>query len=117
MENFMKLLGPYITLFAAVFFGTLSNTFANSANGFTKVIPSTLSAVTIIACMYCLSIVMKSMPVGITYASFAGFCIIFTTVVGVVKFQQIPNTYTIIGMILIILGVFLVNVLGSALAK
>ena len=110
----MKLLLPYTALLVAVFFGTLSNSFANSANGFTKIIPSTLSAVTIIACMYCLSIVMRSMPVGITYASFAGFCIIFTTVVGATKFQQIPNIFTIIGIILIIIGVVLVNVLGSS---
>ena len=63
--------------------------------------------------MYALSLLMKSIPVGITYASFAGLCIVATSVVGVIKFQQIPNFYTLIGLILIISGVVLVNLLGN----
>ena len=38
--------------------------------------------------MYTLSLVMKSIPVGVTYASFAGLCIIATIVVGIIKFNQ-----------------------------
>jgi len=55
---------------------------------------------------------MKSLPVGITYASFAGICIIATSVVGVIKFNQIPNVPTMIGFALIIVGVLTVNLLG-----
>ena len=93
--------------------GTASNSFAKSADGFTLLIPSIITAITIVACMYALSLVMKSIPVGITYASFAGLCIVATSVVGVIKFQQIPNFYTLIGLILIISGVVLVNLLGN----
>ena len=57
---------------------------------------------------------MKSIPVGITYASFAGLCIIATTIVGIYKFNQMPNIYTVIGLILIIAGVLIVNLLGKA---
>ena len=108
----LKTLLPYLILIMAVGFGTASNTFANSANGFTKLIPSLLSMITIILCMFCLSQVMKSLPVGITYASFAGICIIATSVVGVIKFNQIPNVPTMIGLALIIVGVLTVNLLG-----
>ncbi len=93
--------------------GTASNSFAKSAEGFTLLVPSVITAITIVACMYTLSIVMKSIPVGITYASFAGLCIIATSVVGVIKFQQIPNFYTLIGLVLIISGVLIVNLLGN----
>ena len=103
----------YFYLFLAVILGTASNSFANSAKGFTKFIPSLLSMLTIIFCMYCLSQVMKSIPVGITYASFAGLCIVATTVVGIYKFNQIPDFYTIIGLTLIISGVMIVNLLGK----
>ena len=109
----MNILFAYIFLFSAVAFGTASNTFANSAEGFTRIIPSILSILTIAMCMYSLSNVMKILPVGITYASFAGICIIATSVVGVVRFNQIPNIYTIIGLALIIAGVLLVNLLGQ----
>ena len=103
----------YIVLVVAVILGTASNGFAKGAQGFTLLIPSILTAVTIVGCMYTLSLVMKTIPVGITYASFAGLCIIATTVVGIYKFNQLPNLYTIIGLTLIIAGVMMVNLLGK----
>ena len=109
----MNNITAYIILLIAVILGTASNSFAKSAQGFTLLIPSILTAVTIVGCMYTLSLVMKSIPVGITYASFAGLCIIATAAVGVIKFNQVPNFYTIIGLILIISGVLIVNLLGT----
>jgi len=103
----------YIILTIAVILGTAANGFAKGAQGFTLFIPSILTAITIVGCMYALSIVMKSIPVGITYASFAGLCIIATTLVGIYKFNQMPDLYTIIGLILIISGVLIVNLLGK----
>ena len=103
----------YIVLIIAVILGTAANGFAKGAQGFTLFIPSILTAITIVGCMYTLSIVMKSIPVGITYASFAGLCIIATTIVGIIKFNQTPDLYTILGLILIISGVIIVNLLGK----
>ena len=103
----------YIILILAVVLGTAANGFAKSANGFTLLIPSLLTAMTIVGCMFTLSIVMKNIPVGITYASFAGLCIVATTVVGIYKFNQMPDLYTIVGLILIIAGVLIVNLLGK----
>ena len=109
----MNNITAYIILLIAVILGTASNSFAKSAQGFTLLIPSIITAVTIVGCMYTLSLVMKSIPVGITYASFAGLCIIATAAVGVIKFNQVPNFYTIIGLILIISGVLIANLLGT----
>ncbi len=103
----------YMYLFFAVIFGTASNSFAKSAEGFSKLIPSILSMITIILCMYCLSQVMKSIPVGITYAIFAGLCIVATVLIGIIKFNQMPNVYSFIGLIMIILGVIIVNLLDK----
>ena len=108
----MNLVIAYLFLTFAVVVGTASNNYAKSAEGFTLVIPSVLSAITIILCMYGLSNVMKVIPIGITYASFAGLCIIATTAVGIVKYNQLPNLYTIIGLTLIIAGVVIVNLFG-----
>ena len=104
----------YLILILAVILGTASNGFAKGAQGFTLLIPSILTAITIVGCMYTLSLVMKSIPVGITYASFAGLCIIATTIVGIYKFNQMPDMYTLIGLALIIAGVLIVNLLGKA---
>ncbi len=104
----------YIILIVAVVLGTAANGFAKGAQGFTILIPSLLTAISIVGCMYTLSLVMKTIPVGITYASFAGLCIIATTIVGMYKFNQMPDTYTIVGLFLIITGVLIVNLLGKA---
>ena len=103
----------YSILILAVILGTAANSFAKGAQGFTLLVPSVLTAITIVGCMYTLSLVMKSIPVGITYASFAGLCIIATTLVGIYKFNQMPDIYTIIGLLLIISGVLIVNLLGK----
>tara|TARA_B100001057_G_C22831076_1_gene943418 strand:- start:141 stop:476 length:336 start_codon:yes stop_codon:yes gene_type:complete len=102
----------YIILIIAVILGTAANGFAKSANGFTLFLPSIFTAIAIIGCMFSLSMVMKNLPVGITYASFAGLCIIATTIVGIFKFNQIPDLLTIFGLILIVAGVLIVNLVG-----
>jgi small multidrug resistance pump len=109
MSNF----SAYIILIIAVVLGTAANGFAKGAQGFTLLMPSIMTAITIVLCMFTLSIVMKVIPVGITYASFAGLCIIATVLVGVFKFNQMPNLYTIIGLGLIIAGVLMVNLIGK----
>jgi len=109
----MSNISAYIILIIAVALGTAANGFAKSAQGFTVLIPSIITAITIVLCMFTLSLVMKVIPVGITYASFAGLCIIATVLVGVFKFNQTPNLYTNIGLALIIIGVLMVNLVGK----
>jgi small multidrug resistance pump len=103
----------YAFLALAVLLGVTSNSFAKSAEGFTLLIPSIITAITIVSCMYALSMVMRNIPMGITYASFAGLAIIATVVVGIIKYNQVPNLYTIIGLCFIIAGVLMVNLLGD----
>ena len=109
----MNLTSSYAFLLLAVLLGVTSNSFAKSAEGFTLIIPSIITAITIVLCMYTLSLVMINIPMGVTYASFAGLTIIATVVVGVIRFNQVPNFYTMIGLGLIIVGVMMVNLLGN----
>ena len=111
----MSLASSYAFLILAVVLGVTSNSFAKSAEGFTLIFPSIITGITIVACMYALSMVMKNIPMGITYASFAVLTIISTVVVGVIRFNQIPDFFTILGLILIIAGVLIVNLLGKTI--
>ena len=111
--KYMSIFFTYTFLIAAVAFGAASNIFAKQADGFSKIAPSLMSGLTIILCMYCLSQVMKTISAGYTYAIFAGLCIIATTVLGILRFNQWPNFFAFIGLILIIIGVILVNLLGK----
>ena len=104
----------YLFLILAVILGVTSNSFAKTAQGFTLIGPSIITAITIVLCMYALSLVMKNIPIGVTYASFAGLTIIATVIVGIIKFNQIPDLYTIVGLGFIIVGVLMVNLLGSS---
>ena len=113
LEFSMSLVTSYLFLGIAVFLGVTSNSFAKSAEGFTLLIPSIITAITIVLCMYALSLVMKNIPMGITYASFAGLTIIATVVVGIIRFNQVPNLYSLIGLAFIIVGVLMVNLLGN----
>ena len=105
----MSMTSSYLFLALAVFLGVTSNSFAKSAEGFTLLFPSIITGITIVACMYALSMVMKNIPMGITYASFAGLTIIATVIVGVIRFNQMPNLYSLIGLVFIIIGVLMVN--------
>ena len=109
----MKPILGYLFLANGIIFGIASNSFAKNAEGFTLLFPSIITAITIVLCMYALSLVMKNIPMGITYASFAGLTIIATVIVGVIKYNQVPNLYSMIGLAFIIIGVLMVNLLGS----
>ena len=104
----------YLFLILAVILGVTSNSFAKTAQGFTLIGPSIITAITIVLCMYALSLVMKNIPIGVTYASFAGLTIIATVIVGIFRFNQIPDLYTIVGLGFIVIGVLMVNLLGSS---
>ena len=109
MSNF----SGYIFLPLAIVLGITSNGFLKSTNGFTNIGPTIFCIVSIIACIYCLSKAMNIIPVGFTYATYGGLTITAVTLFGVFKYNQIPNLYGIIGIILIIIGVVLLNTLGK----
>ena len=102
----------YIYLLSAVALGTASNIFAKEAEGFTKLFPS-------FKCLnnnslYVLFITSdETISAGYTYATFAGLCIIATIILGILRFNQWPNLYAFVGIMFIIAGVILVNLLGK----
>jgi|TARA_Y100000992_G_scaffold290480_1_gene246029 small multidrug resistance pump len=103
----------YIYLLLAIILGITSNGFLKSTNGFTNIGPAVFCAISIIACIFCLSKAMNIIPVGFTYATYGGLTITAVTLFGVFKYNQIPNLYGIIGITLIIIGVILLNTLGK----
>ena len=109
----MTNLSGYIFLFLGIILGIISNGFLKSTNGFTNIGPTIFCIISIIVCIFCLSKAMNIIPVGFTYATYGGLTIVAIALFGVFKYNQIPNLYGIIGIILIIIGVFLLNTLGK----
>ena len=66
---------------------------------------------------YCLSVVLKSISVGVAYAIWSGLGIVLISLVGVFLFQQKLDIATIIGMLLIILGVVVIHVFSTSVKQ
>ena len=109
----MSVASGYIFLVLAIIFGVSSNGFLKTTDGFTNIYPTIFCIITIVACIFCLSKAMTIIPVGFTYATYGGLTITAVTIFGVVKYNQTPNLYAVLGISLIIIGVILLNTMGK----
>ena len=103
----------YTYLLLAVILGITSNGFLKTTNGFTNLVPTIMCIITIVICIFFLAKAMMIIPVGFTYATYGGLTITAVTLFGIFKYNQIPNIFGVMGIILIIVGVILVNYLGK----
>ena len=110
----MTLTQAYILLMVSILLEITATGSLKATEGFTRWIPSLISVITISGCMFLMSHVMKVLPVGITYATWSGVGIVALTFIGIIKYKQIPNLATIFGLVLIIIGVVIVNVMSEA---
>ena len=110
----MNHLSGYIFLVLAIILGIASNSYLKTTAGFSKLAPSIYCSVLIILCILCLAKAMLTIPVGFAYATYGGLTITAVTIFGIVKYNQMPNLYGIIGISLIVIGVLIVNLLGKA---
>ena len=108
----VSLLTGYIYLILAIITGIASNGFLKTTDGFSKLYPTIFCVLTIIICLFCISKAMTVIPVGFTYATYGALTITAVTLFGVFKYNQTPNFYGTIGLILIISGVILLNIFG-----
>jgi len=109
----MNLTYAYIFLVLAIAFEVLSTSFLKDTNGFTKLYPSLVVIVALCICLFLMSHSMKFIPVGIVYASWAGLGIVAITIIAVIKYNQMPNIPTMIGIVLIVIGVVVVNLMND----
>ena len=109
----MNIVSGYIFLLLAVIFGITSNGLLKTTEGFTNLNSTILCVTTIVLCLFCLAKAMTVIPVGFTYATYGGLTIAAVTLFGIIKYNQMPNLYAIIGLTLIIVGVLIVNLLGK----
>ena len=112
MKN-ISLFTGYIYLIIGIFTGIASNGFLKTTEGFTKLNPTIFCVTSIVICLFCLSKAMTIIPVGFTYATYGALTITAVTLFGIFKYNQTPNLYGIIGLVLIIAGVILLNLFGK----
>ena len=112
MKN-ISLFSGYIYLVLGIITGIAANGFLKTTEGFTKFNPTFFCLASIIVCIFCLSKAMTVIPIGFTYATYGALTITAVTLFGIFKYNQIPNLYGTIGLILIVSGVILLNIFGK----
>ena len=109
----ISLFSGYIYLILAIITGIATNGFLKTTESFTKLTPTIFCISSIVVCIFCLSRAMTIIPVGFTYATYGALTITAVTLFGIFKYNQTPNLFGVLGLILIISGVIILNTFGK----
>jgi small multidrug resistance pump len=87
-----------------------------ASNQFTNPGPSIIVVAGYGAAFYFLSLVLKSIPVGIAYAVWSGVGVALIAVAGAVLYKQIPDVPAIVGTVFIVVGVLIINIFSKTVS-
>ncbi|WP_446808243.1 DMT family transporter [Methylomonas sp. 2BW1-5-20] len=87
-----------------------------ASEGFSKLIPSIIVTVGYLTSFYFLSLALKSIPVGVAYAVWAGIGVVLVTIISWATYDQKLDFAAIIGMVLIISGVIVMNLFSKVIS-
>ncbi|OUS27377.1 QacE family quaternary ammonium compound efflux SMR transporter [Gammaproteobacteria bacterium 45_16_T64] len=99
----------YVYLVLAIITEVAATSAIKASEEFTKPIPSAIVILGYGLSLYLLALVLRSMPVGVTYAVWAGLGVVLVTAAGAVFYKQIPDVPAMLGMSLIVAGVVVIN--------
>mgnify|MGYP003621439386 FL=1 len=103
----------WLILFIAIVAEVIATSALKSSEGFTKPIASIVVVLGYMIAFYCLSLTLKTIPVGIAYAVWSGVGIVLITTVAWFVFDQKLDVWGIIGIALIMSGVLVLNLLSK----
>ena len=103
----------WVFLSVAILAEVIGTSFLKQADGFTRLWPSVTVVVSYVIAFYFLSLTLKTLPVGIAYAVWAGAGVALIALVGVIAFGQALDLAALLGIGLIIIGVMIINLFSS----
>ncbi|MCF6281869.1 MAG: multidrug efflux SMR transporter [Candidatus Polarisedimenticolaceae bacterium] len=106
----------YIYLAIAIIAEVVATSALKASAEFTKLYPSLLVVAGYCVAFYFMTLVLRTIPIGITYAVWSGVGIVLIAIVGALLYKQIPDTPAIIGMGLIISGVVVIHVFSKTVS-
>ncbi|CAE6707993.1 Multidrug transporter EmrE [Paraburkholderia domus] len=104
---------PYALLAIAIVAEVIATSAMRASEGFSRLLPATVVVIGYGIAFYCLSLTLKTIPVGIVYAVWSGAGIVLITLVAVVLYRQVPDLPAVIGLGLIIAGVAVLNMFSK----
>ena len=108
------MLKSYAILLLAIVTETFATSMLKQSEQFSCLLPSMLTIIGYGASFYCLSIVLKAIPVGIAYAIWWGIGILLISLIGKVLYHQHLDTPAMLGLGLIIAGVVVINLFSKS---
>jgi multidrug transporter EmrE-like cation transporter len=109
-------MSSWLFLFIAIIAEVIATSALKSSEGFTRIIPSAVVVIGYGAAFYFLSLVLKTVPVGIAYAVWSGLGIVLIAVIAWIIHGQKLDAWAFVGMGLIISGVAVLNLLSKTSA-
>jgi len=106
----------YLYLALAIIAEVVATSALKASAEFTKLVPSIIVVIGYCVAFYLLTLVLRSIPIGTTYAIWSGLGIVLITLVGIFAYKEIPDTPALIGMALIISGVVVINLFSKMTA-
>ena len=97
----------YFYLLIAIVGEVIATTYLKSTNNFTEFLPTTYVVIGYGTAFYFMMLAMKTVPIAITYSIWAGIGISAITILGALKYKEIPDMLAILGLFLIVLGVII----------
>ena len=99
----------YLLLFVAIGLEVLGTMLLPATQSFTKLLPSTVSAVSFMLSVSLLAVLAQKLPLAVIYSSWAGLGVFSVALLSYIFYKQTLNWQTIAGLFLIVLGVTIVN--------
>ncbi|MBV7297086.1 DMT family transporter [Enterovibrio paralichthyis] len=103
----------YVYLTIAIIAEVIATGALKSSDGFTNLVPSIVVVIGYAVAFYFLSLVLKSIPIGVAYAIWAGLGMVLISIVGLVVFKQKLDIAAVVGVLLIISGVVVIQVFST----
>lgn len=103
----------YLFLGIAIAAEVIATTSMKALDGFNKPLPLVLVVVGYSVSLWLLSLVVKTIPIGIAYAVWAGMGIVLVSIAALLLYQQKLDLPAIFGMSLIVVGVVVIQLFSS----
>ena len=100
----------YLLLFVAIGLEVLGTMLLPATQSFTKLLPSSVSAVSYMLSVSLLAVLAQKLPLAVIYSSWAGLGVFSVALLSYIFYKQTLNWQTIAGLFLIVLGVTIVNI-------
>ena len=106
----------WLILFIAIAAEVVATSALKASDGFSKLGPSLLVVGGYALAFYCLSLTLKTIPIGMAYAIWSGAGTVLTSLVAFLFFQQRLDAPALLGMGLIVAGVLIIQIFSNSQA-